>query len=218
MTRVLIADDHPLFRAALGRALAQCLPDAEVNESQTLAETLESLEGHPDTDLVLLDLMMPGSKGLAGLAAIRCHHPTVAVVVVSGMEDARVVRRVLDHGAAGFIPKSARLEDITAALEAVLDCREWVPPHLADAGDGDEEDAKLAARMAALTPQQFRVLELVSEGLLNKQIAYELGVQERTIKAHMTEILGKLGVNNRTQASIAFRKLELSADALPTNA
>ncbi len=211
-TRVLIADDHPLFRAALVQALGTCLDDVEILEARDLPETASLLEEHEDVDLVLLDLHMPGSHGLAGLASIRCHHPAVAVVVVSANEDPRVIRRVLDHGAAGFIPKSSGLDDMTTALNAVFDCREWVPPHLERAVadlDSDDEDLVLAERIAALTPQQFRVLALVADGWLNKQIADELGIQERTVKAHMSEILHKLDVRNRTQAGVALRRLEL---------
>lgn len=212
MTRVLIADDHPLFRAALVQALSACLGDAEIMEAHDLPETGRLLDEHEDTDLLLLDLHMPGNQGLAGLASIRCHYPAVAVVVVSANEDPRVIRRSLDHGAAGFIPKSSGFDDLTEALETILDCREWVPPHLARSVadiEPDDADLELADRIASLTPQQFRVLELVADGRLNKQIADELGIQERTVKAHMSEILGKLDVGNRTQAGIAFRRLEL---------
>lgn len=211
-TRVLIADDHPLFRGALVQALGACLEDVEIIEARDLPETTALLEDNEAVDLVLLDLHMPGSHGLAGLASIRCNHPAVAVVVVSANEDPRVIRRVLDHGAAGFIPKSSGLDDMTAALDAVLDCREWVPRHLERTVaqlESDDEDLVLAERIASLTPQQFRVLALVADGWLNKQIAGELGIQERTVKAHMSEILQKLEVRNRTQAGVALRRLEL---------
>ncbi len=211
-TRVLIADDHPLFRSALFQALRGCLPDAEILQARDLPETFACLQKHEDLDLVLLDLHMPGNHGLTGLASIRCQHPAVAVVVVSANEDPQVIRRALDHGAAGFIPKSSGLEELTVALATVLDCREYVPPHLERtvAGVTDREgDRRLARRMASLTPQQFRVLAMVADGRLNKQIADELDIQERTVKAHMSEIFHKLDVRNRTQAGIAFRRLEL---------
>lgn len=211
-TRVLIADDHPLFRSALVQALSGCLADAEILQARDLHEAWQTLENREDVDLVLLDLHMPGNQGLTGLASIRCHFPAVAVVVVSANEDPRVIRRALDHGAAGFIPKSASLDELTEALYTVLDCREWVPAHLARlVGDISEEagDIALSQRIANLTPQQFRVLAMVADGRLNKQIADELGIQERTVKAHMSEIFVKLGVRNRTQAGVAFRQLEL---------
>jgi DNA-binding NarL/FixJ family response regulator len=211
-TRVLIADDHPLFRAALVQALSGCLEGAEILQARDLPEAWRTLETHEDIDLVLLDLHMPGNQGLAGLASIRCHFPAVAVVVVSANEDPRVIRRALDHGAAGFIPKSSGLDELSTALKTVLDCREWVPPHLARAvadTESTDDDRELAERIAALTPQQFRVLAMVADGRLNKQIADELGIQERTVKAHMSEIFHKLEVRNRTQAGVAFRRLEL---------
>lgn len=210
MTRVLIADDHPLFRNALKLALDACVDSADVLEAEDLDQTRRLLSDRDDIDLLLLDLHMPGSNGLTGLAGIRCEFPTVAVVVISANEDPTVIRRALDHGAAGFIPKSSGLEVLTEAVTAVLDCRTWVPPHLhqtvaaLEAGDRD-----LAARIARLTPQQFRVLQMVADGQLNKQIADRLGIQERTVKAHMSEIFAKLEVRNRTQAGIAFRRLEL---------
>ncbi|MEE4638422.1 MAG: response regulator transcription factor [Wenzhouxiangella sp.] len=211
-TRVLIADDHPLFRSALVQALRGCLDDAEILQARDLPESFACLEAHEDLDLVLLDLHMPGNHGLAGLASIRCRYPAVAVVVVSANEDPQVIRRALDHGAAGFIPKSAGLDELTTALHTVLDCREYVPPHLARTVAGmidNNHDRQLARRIAALTPQQFRVLAMVADGRLNKQIADELDIQERTVKAHMSEIFHKLDVRNRTQAGIAFRRLEL---------
>ncbi len=211
-TRVLIADDHPLFRAALVQALDDCLEDAEILQARDLPETLVTLDSREDIDLVLLDLHMPGNQGLAGLASIRCHYPAVAVVVVSANEDPRVIRRALDHGAAGFIPKSSGLDEIKQALDTVLDCREWIPAHLSRAvaeTASTDEDIQLSEKIAALTPQQFRVLAMVADGRLNKQIADQLGIQERTVKAHMSEIFHKLEVRNRTQAGIAFRRLEL---------
>jgi len=211
-TRVLIADDHPLFRAALVQALDDCLDDAEILQARDLPETLFTLDSREDIDLVLLDLHMPGNQGLTGLASIRCHYPAVAVVVVSANEDPRVIRRALDHGAAGFIPKSSGLDEIKQALDTVLDCREWIPAHLARAvaeTASTDDDIQLSEKIAALTPQQFRVLAMVADGRLNKQIADELNIQERTVKAHMSEIFHKLEVRNRTQAGIAFRRLEL---------
>lgn len=211
-TRVLIADDHPLFRSALVQALSGAMNDVEVRQASDLPEALAVLEAEQPIDLVLLDLHMPGNQGLTGLAAIRCHFPAVAVVVVSANEDPMVIRRALDHGAAGFIPKSADLAELTEALTAVLDCRDWVPQRLLRAVAevaSEDPDQQLAERIATLTPQQFRVLEMVAEGALNKQIGDELNIQLRTVKAHMSEIFAKLGVRNRTQAGIAFRRLEL---------
>ncbi|MFN7137124.1 MAG: response regulator, partial [Thermomonas sp.] len=208
MPSLLIADDHPLFRAALKQAAREALGAVELFEAGTLEAALALLEAQPQVDLVLLDLHMPGNHGLAGLAAIRAQFPGVAVVVVSANDDPRVVRRALDHGAAGYLPKSAGLDELRAAITAVLACETWLPPVLRTSvarAQSAPEDAALAARLASLSPQQFRVLSLVAEGLLNKQIADRLGVQERTVKAHLTAIFERLGVRNRTQAGVVLR-------------
>ena len=216
MPKLLIADDHPLFRAALRGAAADAAPDVVTREAETLDGVLERLEHEDDIDLVLLDLHMPGNHGLAGLAAIRAQFPAVAVVLVSANEDPLVVRRAFDHGVAGYIPKSAGLDELREAIRAVLDCQQWLPPALRGAvarARSTPEDTDLAARLASLTPQQFRVLRLVAEGLLNKQIADRLDVQERTIKAHMSAIFEKLGARNRTHAGVILRGLDITDPA-----
>src|SRR5690606_19015783 len=155
---------------------------------------LALLETRDDIDLVLLDLHMPGNHGLAGLAAIRARFPAVAVALVSANEDLDTVRRALDHGAAGYIPKSAGLDALRDAIRTVLACEQWLPPALRGAvtrAPSSPADTDLAARLASLTPQQFRVLSLVAEGLLNKQIADRLDIQERTVKAHLSVIFEK---------------------------
>ena len=216
MATLLIADDHPLFRAALRGAAAEAEAGLGIVEAGTLDDTLTALESRPDIDLVLLDLHMPGNHGLAGLAALRAQFPAVAVVLVSANEDPQVVRRALDHGAAGYIPKSAGLDEMRDAIRTVLACEEWLPPAMRGAvarARSAPGDADLASRLASLTPQQFRVLALVADGLLNKQIADRLDVQERTVKAHLSAIFEKLGVRNRTQAGVILRGLELADPA-----
>ena len=216
MTRVLIADDHPLFRAALHQAASTVL-GTDIIEADTLSATLEALDNDTGIELVLLDLHMPGANGLSGLAALRGQHPGVAVLVVSAHDTPAVVRRVLDHGAAGFISKSAAATRIGEAITTVLEGGEWVAPELAGsvrAEPGEAGDRELASKLASLTTQQFRVLGLLSEGLLNKQIADRLDIQERTVKAHVTAIFEKLGVRNRTQASNLMHSLDLSPPTL----
>lgn len=213
MPCLLIADDHPLFRAALRQAARDALGDVELFEAGNLQGVLVTLEAQPQIDLVLLDLHMPGNHGLAGLAAVRAQHPGVAVIVVSANDDPRVVRRALDHGAAGYLPKSAGLDDLRDAIRTVLACRTWLPATLRAAvsrAQSAPADAALASRLASLSPQQFRVLTLVAEGLLNKQIADRLDVQERTVKAHLSAIFERLEVRNRTQAGVILRELELT--------
>ena len=216
MPVLLIADDHPLFRAALRGAAADAAADVATFEAETLDGVLALLESRDDIDLVLLDLHMPGNHGLAGLAAIRAQFPAVAVVLVSANEDPATVRRALDHGAAGYIPKSAGLDEMRRAIRTVLACEQWLPPALRGAvtrTQSSPADADLAARLASLTPQQFRVLTLVAEGLLNKQIADRLDIQERTVKAHLSVIFEKLGARNRTQAGVILRELEIGDPA-----
>jgi DNA-binding NarL/FixJ family response regulator len=213
MTRILITDDHPLFRRALSQAVREMLPDAQCAEADALDEAQRYLDAHPDTDLVLLDLHMPGNHGLVGLASLRAQHPTVAVAMISAHDDPATVRRALAYGAAGYLSKSAPVAELQAAVRAVLDCEEWVPPALRDQVAGSATlngDREFAAKLAALTPQQFRVLTMVAEGRLNKQIADALGVQERTVKAHLSAIFERLGVRNRTQAGVLLRSLEIA--------
>lgn len=213
MPHLLIADDHPLFRVALMQALRGVLADVQLTEAASVAQAREALERTPDIDLVLLDLHLPDSLGLVGLATLRQEFPAVAVVMISAHDDPAVIRRALAYGASGFIPKRIDLKELTEALETVLDCREWVPAELRGAvarALPSSTDTQLAQRLASLTAQQFKVLRLVAEGRLNKQIAGTLGVQERTIKAHLSAIFEKLGVHNRTQAGVLLRSLELN--------
>ena len=206
-TRFIIADDHPLFRGALRQALAISFADAEILEAGTLEELTGELEA-TDADLVLLDLAMPGTRGYSGLIYLRAQHPGVPVVIVSATEDPAVVRRCLGLGASGFIPKSLGAEAIRDAVRSILAGEVWTPPEFPLETPEDPETSDLIARLSTLTPQQVRVLMMLSEGLLNKQIAYALGVSEATIKAHVSAILQKLGVDSRTQAVIAASRIE----------
>jgi len=208
--KFIVADDHPLFRAALTQALRQLAPRAEILEADSMAATNDVVIRHPDADLILLDLHMPGAHGFSGLIQLRGQAPDVPVAVVSGSDEPYVVRRAIDYGASGFIPKSSSLELIAKAVGEILEGEVWLPPDMAQSlGEVNEEETRFAAAIASLTPQQFRVLNMLTEGLLNKQIAYELSVSEATIKAHVTAILRKLGVHSRTQAVIAAQKLEI---------
>lgn len=206
--KVIIADDHPLFRAALKQAVTQAVPGVEVVEADSLTAVQGAAEQHTDADLILLDIHMPGAQGFSGLVFLRGQHPSIPVIVVSGSEEVHVMKRAMDYGASGFIPKSAPLETISEAIAQVLQGEEWLPEDISDSMDElPEEDYNFATAIASLTPQQFRVLTMLTEGLLNKQIAYELSVSEATIKAHVTAILRKLGVHSRTQAVIAAQRL-----------
>jgi DNA-binding NarL/FixJ family response regulator len=206
---IVIADDHPLFRGALRQAVGSILPAAKVIETGGLDELTATLERDKDVDLVLLDLTMPGVQGFSGLLYLRAQFPQVPVVIVSAHEDVAVIRRSLEFGASGFIPKSLTIDQIGSALTTILSGGTWTPPDVDLSAPDDQELAELLRGLALLTPQQVRVLMMLSEGLLNKQIAYELGVSEATVKAHVSAILQKLGVESRTQAVIAASKIEL---------
>jgi DNA-binding NarL/FixJ family response regulator len=205
---IIVADDHPLFRAALIQALATPVSGARIMEAENLQQLEDQMQA--EIDLVLLDLHMPGVSGFSGLIYLRNHFPSVPVVVVSGNEQATVIHRAMHFGAAGFIPKSSSMDDIAQAIKVVLDGGQWVPADLPDVDQQmDSQDSQFAGQLASLTPQQFKVMVMLTEGLLNKQIAYELDVSEATIKAHVTAILRKLGVYSRTQAVIAAGRMRI---------
>ncbi len=204
--RLIIADDHPLFRDALRLTVLQTLPEAEVTEASSLEALRAELAGGRETDLVLLDLGMPGMHGLSGLLLVRAEFAAVPVAIISANEEPATVRRALELGAVGYIPKSATPAEIRQAIAALLAGEAWLPPALGGRLAADEAD-DLALRLSSLTPQQVRVLMMLSEGLLNKQIAYALDVSEATVKAHVSGILQKLGVDTRTQAVILAQRL-----------
>jgi DNA-binding NarL/FixJ family response regulator len=205
---LLIADDHPLFRGALREAVNGLFDRADVAEAGTFEEVVDRLERGADTDLVLLDLRMPGVRGFSGLMYLRAQYPSLPIVVVSANDDPAVIRRCMEFGAAGFLPKTLGVEALRQAIARVLEGHVWTPPDVDLAASSDAETAAMIGRLATLTPQQVRVLMMLSGGLLNKQIAYELGVSEATVKAHVSAILQKLGVESRTQAVIAAGKIE----------
>lgn len=213
--RLIIADDHPLFRGALREAVSGLLAGAEIAEAGTFEEAAALLDRGGEIDLVLLDLAMPGVRGFSGLMYLRAQYPSVPVVVVSASDDPAVIRRCMDFGASGFIPKTLDVESMRAAISRVLEGGVWTPPDVDLESRADAESADLMARLATLTPQQVRVLMMLSEGLLNKQIAYSLNVSEATVKAHVSAILQKLGVESRTQAVIAAAKIELGQWSQP---
>jgi DNA-binding NarL/FixJ family response regulator len=214
--RVLIADDHPLVLGALRQAVSGAIPQAAIYEAADFERLAAALEETPDMDLVLLDLMMPGVRGFSGLLFLRSERPSVPVVVVSANEDRAVMRHCIEFGAAGYIPKSLDVETMRAAIRLVLDGGQWTPPDLDLDAQPNREASALVRRLSSLTPQQVRVLMMLSQGLLNKQIAYELGVSEATVKAHVSAILQKLGVESRTQAVILAAKIERMQELAPT--
>ncbi|RWB14770.1 MAG: response regulator transcription factor [Mesorhizobium sp.] len=203
----VIADDHPLFRGALKEALSGIGDVAAIHEAGDFESAKALVLANEDIDMVLLDLSMPGASGLSGLISLRGIHSSVPLVVVSAHDDPVTIRRALDLGASGFISKSASMEEIRSAVQAVLAGDIAAPAGIELGVERDPEISGLIKRLQALTPQQTRVLGMLAEGLLNKQIAYELGVSEATIKAHVSAILQKLGVDSRTQAVIQLSKI-----------
>ena len=205
--KFVIADDHPLFRGALKQALSGLDEQAQVLEAGDFDATRAIVAANDDLDLILLDLSMPGVSGLSGLVTLRGLQAGVPVVVVSARDDRETVRRALSLGASGFISKSSNLDQLRNAIRVVLDGGVWAPDELELGVERDQEISELIERLQTLTPQQTRVLTMIAEGLLNKQIAYELSVSEATIKAHVSAILQKLGVDSRTQAVIQLAKI-----------
>ncbi|MGI9407744.1 MAG: response regulator [Hyphomicrobiaceae bacterium] len=211
---IVIVDDHPLFRGALSQSIGSGthtgLGEVDILEAGSLADLTEVIRDAGDIDLVLLDLTMPGVRGLSGLMLLRAQHPDIPVIVVSAREDAQTVRRCIEIGASAYVPKSLPVDDIRNAVRSVFNGDVWVPEDYDLAADGDGSTDDIVAQVSKLTPQQLRVLVMLGEGLLNKQIAYELGVSEATVKAHVSAILQKLGVDSRTQAVIAINSVDRS--------
>ncbi len=207
---IIIADDHPLFRGALRQALGDIAAQADIIEAGSFEAARSAASSHPEADLMLLDLAMPGVSGFSGLMSLRAEFASLPIMIVSATDDGSTIRRALQLGASGFISKSSGLDEIRQAIETVLDGGVWVPDGVEHSVEEDPAVAELMERLKTLTPQQSRVLSMLAEGLLNKQIAYELGVSEATIKAHVSAILLKLNVDSRTQAVIKLGKVNMA--------
>ena len=212
-TRILIVDDHPLFREALKQAVSGGVANASVTLAGSLEAATALLDKDDEFDLVLLDLRMPGVQGLSGLIYLRAQYPNVPVAIITASDDHGLVQKALNLNASGFIPKTSGIETIIAAVNSILRGDIWVPESYAQPSAADKEAEDIARRVATLTAQQIRVLMMLKEGLLNKQIAYELNVSEATIKAHVSAILQKLNVSSRTQAVIAANRIDGVATA-----
>ncbi len=211
MTKILIVDDHPMFREALSGAVRSALPDAEVFEAGSIEAAREGLRREPTMEIVLLDLSLPGTAGFDGLMLLRSSFPRIPIMIVSGLDDPRIVQEAIRLGAAGFVSKSVDKATLADGLSEVLSGSVFVPKDLAqrlsDPSTNPEANG-IADRVSELTPAQMRVLQLLRHGHLNKQIAHELGVSETTVKAHVSEILRKLNVVSRTQAVIETAQLD----------
>ena len=207
--RALIVDDHPLFCDALALTLRGVAGVAEVDAAHSLGAALQRLDRNPRPGLVLLDLDLPDVEGLEGLLRLRAAHPDLPVLVVSSMAEPRLIRAALAAGAAGFVPKHAGRESFRAALDALGRGESWLPEGIAGTEDDGAEDA--VARLAQLTRQQAKILDLLCQGKLNKQIAWELSIAETTVKAHVTAIMRKLGVQSRTQAVLIAQQAKFTS-------
>jgi DNA-binding NarL/FixJ family response regulator len=210
---ILIVDDHPLFVEALQRAIVSAFPGTETREAISIEAAKKVLDSKVPFDIVLLDLALPGTRGFEGLLELRKLHPSLPIVVVSALEDPRIVQDVMRYGAAGFISKSADRSEIASALKDVMDGsltlpKGYKPP---EAPTASEARGDLVHRLKMLTPKQLSVLRMLRQGLLNKQIAHELQIEETTVKAHVSEILRKLNVSSRTQAVIEAQKIDFES-------
>lgn len=216
MINLLIADDHPLYRDALRGALTTHIDDVNIQEASNMSQAMAVLGNDSDIDLLLLDLHMPGSQDLFGLIHIRKTFPDLPVAVVSGTENANIIGKIIDIGALGFVPKTTDAATIAKAIQTMVEGDVWLPESFHSDMSDDEQDSEfseLADKVATLTPAQYKVLCMLRDGLLNKQIGYNLGIAEKTVKAHITSIFRKLGISNRTQAVIIATQLQLEAPA-----
>lgn len=210
MPKILIADDHPLFREALKAALSQPFADVDIVESDSLQSTLDRLEINPDIELVLLDLHMPGCDNFYGLIRVSQDYANTPVAVISGSDSVQVISQVMSFGAKGFIPKSTPTAQIAEAINRIRAGQSWLPEGMQQQlAEIDDTTGNIAQKVAELTPKQFQVLREVQAGKLNKQIAYDMHVTEATVKAHISAIFRKLGVSTRTQAVLMVESLHL---------
>ena len=209
-TNILIADDHPLFREAMKQVLPEVVSDSNILEAESFYELQEMLSIDSNIDLLLMDLHMPGNKGFAGLTSIKTEYPSIAVIMVSATDSAKIIRRSFDFGASGYIPKSSSFDIIKQAISAVLEGETWMPAQLQTEVELTElNDNDFATKISSLTPQQFKVLSMIADGQLNKQIAHDLNIRETTVKQHVSSILRKLKVINRTGAGVMYNQLQV---------
>lgn len=217
--RILICDDHALFREGLRHVLVELGQAPEILEASNSEEAIALAADDPELAMVLLDLHMPGTSGLATLETLGERFPTLPVVMVSASEDAGEIRGALDAGASGFIPKSSSGAVLRSAVQLVLAGGVYVPPVALD-GAAAPAPAAAAARGASglrtrygkLTARQLEVLRLLAKGLTNREICSVLGIAEGTVKAHIAALLDALDVANRTEAVAAMRELDIPTE------
>lgn len=215
--KILVADDHPLFREAITSVIESGFAGSEVFETADLDSALAIAQQNDDLDLILLDLNMPGMHGLNGLISLRNEAPTIPVVIVSAEEDKHVVLQAITYGAIGFITKSSPRSQMTEAIQQILNGNVYLPPDIIRTGKDssqrrhrNEDNPISPERLNSLTRRQLLVLERMSKGESNKQIAYHLSIAETTVKAHVSAILRKLNVHNRIQAILSASDVDFS--------
>ncbi|MEP0354781.1 MAG: response regulator transcription factor [Paraglaciecola sp.] len=209
MTTFLIADDHPLFREALVGALSPLFGDLEIKQADSLESTISALKKSKGFDLVLLDLNMPGCDSFFGLIRVLEDFPNIPVAVISASDSSQVVSKVMNLGAKGFISKATPTSIIAEALKQILKGEIWLPEGYEQLSAENVATVNVANLVAGLTPKQFKVIKLLQDGLLNKQIAADLDITEATVKAHISAIFKKLGVKTRTQAVLLLKELDI---------
>jgi DNA-binding NarL/FixJ family response regulator len=207
VAKFLIADDHPLYREALISALSPLFENIDIVQSDSLDSTLAALQQNVDFDLVLLDLNMPGCENFYGLIRVSQDFSQVPVAVVSASDSSEVVSKVMNLGAKGFIPKATATHTIADALKQIMDGKIWLPEGIEIGIENDAPVLDIAKLVGELTPKQFQVLKLLQDGLLNKQIAFDLSITEATVKAHISAVFRKINVNTRTQAVLLLKHL-----------
>jgi len=212
IAKVVIADDHPLFRAALKQAIIECIVDTAILETDNFDGLLIHIEQNPHLEIVFLDLHMPGNNGFTGLTQLQNHYPDLVIIMVSSDDNVETMQKAINFGAAAFIPKSADLTTIAQAIETVNEGDVWLPQNITTNENQQTmaQHQRLAQQLTQLTPQQYVVLTQIADGQLNKQIAYDLDIKETTVKKHVSAILLKLEVNNRTLAGLAYQQLMLT--------
>lgn len=216
---VLIVDDHPLYSDALASALEGVFPDCQVEKAGSLGGAMAALDGGLDPDLVIFDLKLPDVCGISGFVKLRARAPDIPILVISSLTARPLVDTLMQEGAAGFLTKDTPAEVLKPVLGEIAQGRKYVPAAYRHAGGADRESRRAAGdavhpKLAALTPQQQKVMRLICEGKPNKQIAYELSLAEATVKAHITALLRRLGVSNRTQAAMMVESA--TAEAMGT--
>lgn len=209
MPHILVADDHPMCSTALAMAARAVDPAMTIDSATTLAE-VERMVRATAHDLILLDLMLPDVQGFSGLALVRAIRPDSRIAIVSGRDEPGVIRQAATLGACGFVSKASTIDQMVAAISALLDGRTWFPDDVIR-DDAMSAQPDMAARMGTLSVAQLRVLRAIANGHQNKQIAYDLQLAEPTVKSHLSAIFRKLGVTNRTQAVLVLQQMDSDA-------